>query len=702
MALATPIWSPADKAAWAAPQDILPSEWCDRFWRQLGESVLREQYSTTLTPYSREPMDMAAERRVRRMVLQWAAQVGKTAIYIGVQGWKSDVAPGPQLHVIDSEDHCKDFFDRRVKPLFRIARLRRHATGAVRDHQGCSIRLANDERNGLGYVWATPGKLSERPIELLVIDEVDKIRWNPNSEEAHPVDLADERVKNFPHTSLVILVCTPTTEDGRIHIEYVGGDQRRYHVPCPQCGLLQLIERQRVIAPKDASHQAIIENNLARHVCADEQCAHPMNERERRRMLEFGIWIPQAHDLRNQHVDFRDVEEHIADHLPATRNRLAEIDREIVGTDGDALLEGDMTRLRQYAVENLNRGECPPQMNISYQIGTQYSTIVPLGRFAVKYRQSRNKQDQRKHFKNSWEGEPFSPAIRSAESKDVRERCQGTHEKWQVPDEALGLTGGVDVQKGYLRLMVVAWGYEGRIWIVGIDRVETWEELEQRLFVKRYHSVDGTANYVITYTFIDCAYDPNAVFEFTDTFPEQAGNIYGKRDAAQQSGGSDLFPRNAERDQQGQNIIGGRQKWVWGKFKYIGQALGLLTPENAGHARLQVYQDIEEDYLDELTAWHFTRRQQSAKSSIVIQQYEPKKAGIADHSLFTLCYNLCAGTYLDCEYEMPEPTQQELEVETARSMRAVESARREDYSDWGGMVDTSDWGGGGGGWKMEE
>ena len=60
-----------------------------------------------------------------------------------------------------------------------------------------------------------PGNLSSRPIMRCVMDEEAKYK-HENKEEAHPVDLIEERAKGF-HRYQILHASTPSSEEFYYH-----------------------------------------------------------------------------------------------------------------------------------------------------------------------------------------------------------------------------------------------------------------------------------------------------------------------------------------------------------------------------------------------------------------------------------------------------------------------------------------------------
>jgi phage terminase large subunit GpA-like protein len=85
-----------------------------------------------------------------------------------------------------------------------------------------------------------PASLASRPIRIVLCDEVDRFPASAGK-EGDPVGLAEKRTTTFWNRK-VGLVSTPTIKgESRIEASYEEGDQRKFYVPCPHCGVRQVL-----------------------------------------------------------------------------------------------------------------------------------------------------------------------------------------------------------------------------------------------------------------------------------------------------------------------------------------------------------------------------------------------------------------------------------------------------------------------------
>ena len=127
--------------------------------------------------------------------------------------------------------------------------------------------------------------LRSMPARFLFLDEVDAYHGHIKS-EGDLISLAEARARTFGWRRKAFLVSTPTIAGrSRIEREYASSDQRRYFLPCPQCGAMQWLKFERLIWEKG-------DPRSVRYHCED--CDTPIEEHHKTAMLAAGEWRPTA------------------------------------------------------------------------------------------------------------------------------------------------------------------------------------------------------------------------------------------------------------------------------------------------------------------------------------------------------------------------------------------------------------------------
>jgi len=244
-----------------------------------------------LAPYQREPIDAIADEGTDTLVLQWAAQTGKSTVVNAHLGYIIACDPGPALHVSPTSDLSKGLIRERIDPLISSSPALRALVGTGQgSRKGStggtdSVSLKTFPAGSITFASSyKPAELAARAIRYLLLDEVD--RFAVSSSEGCPVSLALKRTRTFDDIRRVLLVSTPTTRlSSRIDAWFKRGDQRKWYVDCPDC---------KHSAPIDFADLKWTPGKpeTAHLVCPE--CGVVHDEHARRSMVENGRWVPTA------------------------------------------------------------------------------------------------------------------------------------------------------------------------------------------------------------------------------------------------------------------------------------------------------------------------------------------------------------------------------------------------------------------------
>lgn len=243
---------PADAVYWdgfvlgLTPDPVFSvDEWADA--RRILSSVASSEpgpWRTDRTPYLRELMqELSPQSRVERVVLMKGAQTGGSEAGFNWLGSIIDVAPGPAMMVQPTVDTAKKVSKQRVEPMIDATPELREKIKDARTRDSGNTILVKEFPGGVLVMTGANSSVGLRsmPVRYLFLDEVDGYP-NDVEEEGDPVNLAIQRTANFPNRK-IFLCSTPTVaEYSRIEKAYLESDQRRYFVPCPECGFMQFMK----------------------------------------------------------------------------------------------------------------------------------------------------------------------------------------------------------------------------------------------------------------------------------------------------------------------------------------------------------------------------------------------------------------------------------------------------------------------------
>jgi phage terminase large subunit GpA-like protein len=192
----------------------------------------------------REIMDrLAPSDPCRRVVLMKGAQTGGSEAGNCWLGYIAHLAPGPTLIVQPSVEMAEDYSTGRINPMVESTPALAEVVGLSRSRQSTSKILLRTFQGGF---WKFSGansaaSLRSKPIRYLFADEVDS--WDPDVDgEGDPLGLARKRCATFPNRKELVVSTPKIAGSSRIDFEYRRTDQRRYFVPCPDCGVMQALQ----------------------------------------------------------------------------------------------------------------------------------------------------------------------------------------------------------------------------------------------------------------------------------------------------------------------------------------------------------------------------------------------------------------------------------------------------------------------------
>lgn len=263
------------------------SEWAEQYrYVSAQRSARPGRWSNEVVPFARGIMDAVTEPDVRKIVFMKSSQVGGTEILINILCYFIHVDPSLMLYIAEIEDKARAWTNEAFDPtIMESPELRKCFFSAVTDRSPDNNQRIKRFRGGqLTIGWASsPAQLSSRPARIVAFDEVDA--FEPTA-EGDAVRLAEARTKTFGDQAKLILVSSPrNAQTSIIEREYLAGDQREYHVPCPHCGGYQPLRWSNVQWDDDSPEDAY-------YVC--RECGVVIEHDEKPGMLAAGKWIASA------------------------------------------------------------------------------------------------------------------------------------------------------------------------------------------------------------------------------------------------------------------------------------------------------------------------------------------------------------------------------------------------------------------------
>ena len=224
--------------AWRPEPSERVSEWAAEHRILSSMSAEPGRWQNERVPHMVEIADcLSVSSPVRRVIVMKGSQIAGTETIHNFIGYGIHRAPGPILMVEPTVEAGKSESKERLTPMIESTpALHELVRDARARDSGNTILLKQFPGGVLAIVGANSAKgLRRMPVRYLLLDEVDAYPWAVGR-EGDPVSLAEKRTTNFPRRK-ILMISTPTvTGHSRIEKEYLASDQRRYFVPCPDCG----------------------------------------------------------------------------------------------------------------------------------------------------------------------------------------------------------------------------------------------------------------------------------------------------------------------------------------------------------------------------------------------------------------------------------------------------------------------------------
>ena len=224
------------------------------------------------------------------------AQIGASIFGVGWLGSIIDKTPAMAMLVQPTLPAANDFNRDKLTPAIEATPalkrkvIKRGSTKRNKSYSGGRLIVTGAN---------SPSDLSSRTIKYLMLDEVDRYPDEVGG-QGDLCDLARARQTSFHATGdwKTLVLSTPTIKDAsRIEALYLAGDQRRWHVCCPECGHEQVL----VFGGKDDPFGLKFDKTFPHrsyYLCASGNGCR-IEHHHKRRMVQAGRWIATNPEGRN-------------------------------------------------------------------------------------------------------------------------------------------------------------------------------------------------------------------------------------------------------------------------------------------------------------------------------------------------------------------------------------------------------------------
>ena len=266
-----------------------------------------------------------------------------------------------------------------------------------------------------------------------------------------------------------------------------------------------------------------------------------------------------------------------------------------------------------------------------FHINELYSVFSTWGAMAENFLEAKKQPEMLKTFINTSLAETWQPEPEEAIEPEGLMAKRESYDLDTIPDEALVLTCGVDIQKNRIECQVVAYSHNFEMWVVdykiiygSTGQIAVWNDLDKYLQSK-FKTYSGR-NMTISCTTIDSGFQTQMVYAFTK-------NKRGRR----------IFAIKGQ-SQSGKTVVGKPTK--------IGKENNILYPVGSDTAKEVIYSrlaseygystlhfplTVDEEYFRQLTAEQRFVKFVKGRKTLYWKQIRER-----NEALDTICYSLAA------------------------------------------------------------
>jgi phage terminase large subunit GpA-like protein len=573
---------------------VTVSKWAEqkRVVAQEASAIHYGRWSNDLAPYLVEPMDcLSLSDPCNEVVVKKSAQLGFTEAGLNMFGTIVDRTPTPMLIVLPTVDTSRVWVKTKLEPAIT-------ATPALRFKVRPMMR-GRDGAGSTGSMKRYPGgfsiitganssaDLQSWSVRAVILEEVSEYPLDVD-QRGDPVDLALARTKGVHEFRKIYYNSTPGLKGAcRISKLYEASDQRRYFVPCPQCGDYHVLKFENMRFAETPPHNP-------HFVCPG--CGGVIEERQKRAMIAAGVWLKTFPAATKADGDETAEASAPDDDAPPMMVPVAEIDR--------------------------YRARSSAGRNPGFAIWQAYSPFVPWTGTVERFVASRGDPTKEKVFVQQDLGEDFEETGEQPDWQKLRGRLE-RYPLRIMPEGCLFCTGAADVQGNRIEWAIYGWGIGKTSWLLDKGVIEgdttgvaTFAPLSE-IVMRPVETVHGNS-FALDAFAIDANFNTQTVYAWVR---RMGPNVIAVRGAAGASANHWFpplgTPKQQEVNYQGQRAKRGVMLWPVGTWQIKSDFYANLRKTIAGPNEdgtfppgyVHLPADLDDDYLKQLTAEYLDTRE---------------------------------------------------------------------------------------------
>lgn len=375
------------------------------------------------TPNLRAVYEWFGDYTVREITCQKPAQCGFTDLIVDLILWICDNDPSPvALFLADRETARKIMKSRIIPALTAMGRIK--DTDNTRKKEATRFECSLPNGFYLIVGWGSSiAQTASMSFKYVFCDEINKPGYDVSGEEGNTLGRLRERMETYPDSKF-IKFSTPTTDAGRVTKELEKADViYDFCVACPNCGAMQPLTFNNV--KWEGGHKATTSQieETARYACPF--CGSLWTTAQKNIAVEKGIFIPRTEVKKPRHIGLQ-------------LHRLS------------SLFKGGF-------LENMIERWCKAQEEGPSEIQNVINSVF---------------------------GEPWVNRVTAPDSERISmlRSCIADYSPLTVPDEAVTLVIGIDVQQNGFWYRIRAFAKDLTSWGIDEGYVSEWSELENIIF----------------------------------------------------------------------------------------------------------------------------------------------------------------------------------------------------------------------------
>lgn len=273
------------------PPKLSLSDWAEQY-AYLSPETSAAAGKFAAFGYQRGIMDAFTDPSVRTIAVMKSARVGWTKCLDNAVAYFVHQDPAPVLMVQPTVEDAEDYSRTEIAPMLRDTPALASIAGSL-TAKDANQRIAKRVfTNGASIAFVgsnSPRGFRRITARIVIFDEVDGYPIAGAGVEGDQITLGIKRSETFWNRKAA-LGSTPTRKGvSRIEKAFEESDQRRYFVPCPQCGAKQVLKWANLRWDKDEDGNHLPET--AHFVCESSGCI--IEERRKPAMITAGEWVAE-------------------------------------------------------------------------------------------------------------------------------------------------------------------------------------------------------------------------------------------------------------------------------------------------------------------------------------------------------------------------------------------------------------------------